>query len=941
MKLNSIVKGLSKPEFLLQETLPDIFRQTVQKFPSKIALIFQEVKLTYSQLNVWSDEIAMLLLENGIEPGDKVGVWWPRGAALHAAILGISKAGAGYVPLDREMPAERVERVLSEVGAKAYFAEQELNINGSLLSVPAFKNDSKMVLPTVKLNSNDDAYVLYTSGSTGNPKGIPITHRNICHLIRSEQSVFNIRPEDRVYQGFSVSFDMWCEETWVSYFAGATLWVADNATAKAIDELSDVLNREKITILHAVPSLLAVMDEKVPSLRLVNAGGEACTTQVLKKWSTPSRHFYNSYGPTETTVTTTIAPLQPGDAITIGAPLPNYDLAVVDEQMNVLPRGERGELVISGPGLSNGYINLQELTAQKFVTKPSSLSELNGDMIYKTGDAAIINEDGTIDFQGRFDDQIKLRGYRIELGEIETRLAGLTGISAAAVAVKKDTLEQEQLVGYVIAKDGVCIDENVLRMELAKVLPPYMVPGTIVSMTEMPRMPSGKINRKALPIPDTLKQHAADNTEEVPDINAPLADRMLSVLRKTFSGKTIDLSMDFFTDLGGHSLLAAGFTSRLRREGGVPQASLKDVYLHRPLQQLANVWDAAPQMKTKATNSFKEIPLLRYYLCWIAQTISLLFIYGIFAVQIFIPFLGYYYVKEETESLAYGLMTAFGLFCLLPPVFGLLIVAIKWLVIGKYKEGDYPVWGLYYFRWWLVQSFQRLLPSQFMNGTPLYPVFLRMLGVKVAADAQLSSLSIGAEDLVSIGSDVSMSSAVVLDNASVEGGMLKLRKIVIGDHAYIGSSAVISGDSVIESWGELKDLSCLQSGKTIASGEVWQGSPSQLVEKKLIEQLPQPLFVSKSTRAGYSFIFIVTLIVFPVFILLPLLPVITILHTLDNASPDYDFTYLLVVPLLSALYILLFATETVLMSRILQKGIKPGQYPLYSTLYVRKWLADQ
>ena len=215
-----------------------------------------------------------------------------------------------------------------------------------------------------------------------------------------------------------------------------------------------------------------------------------------------------------------------------------------------------------------------------------------------------------------------------------------------------------------------------------------------------------------------------------------------------------------------------------------------------------------------------------------------------------------------------------------------------------------------------------------------------MTGVQTCA-LPICSLSIGAEDLVSIGSDVSMSSAVVLDNASVEGGMLKLRKIVIGDHAYIGSSAVISGDSVIEPWGELKDLSCLQSGKTIASGEVWQGSPSQLVEKKLIEQLPQPLFVSKSTRAGYSFIFIVTLIVFPVFILLPLLPVITILHTLDNASPDYDFTYLWVVPLLSALYILLFATETVLMSRILQKGIKPGQYPLYSTLYVRKWLADR
>ncbi len=941
MKLNSIVNGLSKPEFLIDETLPDIFRQTVQKFPSKIALIFQDVQLTYTELDKWSDEIAMLLIENGIESGDKVGIWWPRGAALHAAILGISKAGAGYVPLDREMPAERVERVLNEVSAKAYFAEQELNLNAKLLPVPSFKINSKTELPPIKLNPDDDAYVLYTSGSTGNPKGIPITHRNICHLVRAEQSVFNIRSEDKVYQGFSVSFDMWCEETWVSYFAGATIWVADNATAKAIDELSDILNQQKITILHAVPSLLAVMDENVPSLRLVNAGGEACTTQVLNKWATPGRKFYNSYGPTETTVTTTIASLQPGDAITIGAPLPNYDLAVVDEHLNVLPRGERGELVISGPGLSDGYINLPELTQQKFVTKPASLAQLNGDRIYKTGDAAIINEDGTIDFQGRFDDQIKLRGYRIELGEIESRLAGLTGISAAAVAVKKDTLEQEQLVGYVVAKDALCIDENVLRMELAKVLPPYMVPGIIISLPEMPRMPSGKINRKALPVPDALKQPVADYTEEALDASEPLANRMLSVLRKTFPGKTIDLSMDFFTDLGGHSLLAAGFTSRLRREGGVAQASLKDVYLHRPLQQLADVWDAAPQMKAKPKSGFKQISPLRYYLCWIAQTISLLFIYGVFAVQIFIPFLGYYYVKEETENLGYGLLTAFGLFCVLPPLFGLLIVAVKWLVIGRFKEGDYPLWGMYYFRWWFVQTMQRLLPAQFMNGTPLYPLYLRMLGVKVARDAQLSSLTIGAEDLVTIGSDVSMSSAVVLDNVTVEGGMLKLRKIVIGDHAYIGSSAVISGGSVIEEWGELQDLSSLPTGKIIAPGEVWQGSPAQLKEKKSIESLPQPIFVSEAARAKYSFIFVVTLIVFPVFILLPLLPVITILHALDNASPDYDFTYLLVVPLLAALYIFLFAVETIFVTRILQRGIKPGTYPLYSSFYLRKWLADQ
>ena len=195
-----------------------------------------------------------------------------------------------------------------------------------------------------------------------------------------------------------------------------------------------------------------------------------------------------------------------------------------------------------------------------------------GDKIYRTGDAAIINEDDSIDFQGRFDDQIKLRGYRIELGEIETRLAGLEGISAAAVAVKKDSLDQEQLVGYVVQKIGTTINEIMLRLELGKVLPTYMIPGTIVALLEMPRMPSGKINRKALPVPDALRYVVPDNDEQPIKTTAPLEERMIAVLRKTFPGKTINLSMDFFTDLGGHSLLAAAFTSRLRKEGGLPQA---------------------------------------------------------------------------------------------------------------------------------------------------------------------------------------------------------------------------------------------------------------------------------------------------------------------------------------------------------------------------------
>jgi non-ribosomal peptide synthetase-like protein len=942
MNSDSIVLGAHRPDLLHEETIADIFRASAKKHAAKPAIVFNGRSITYAELDRWSDAVAADLATRGIGRGNTVGFWWPRGMELHVAILGTIKAGAAYVPLDSEMPAERVEVVLTEVGASAYFSEQAINIACPVLSVIPMPDEKQVIDIPAGPQPDDWAYVLYTSGSTGRPKGIPITQRQICHLIRAEQSVFNITPQDRVYQGFSVSFDMWCEETWISYFAGATIFVADAATAKSIDELDEVLRQNHITILHAVPSLLAVMEDDIPSLRLVNAGGEACTTQVLSRWSAPPRLFYNSYGPTETTVTATLAALKPGDAITIGLPLPNYNMAVLDEKLNIVPIGERGELVITGPGVCNGYINLPELTQQKFVTKPGALTGLPGDRLYRTGDAAIINPDGSIDFQGRFDDQIKLRGYRIELGEIETKLGNLPDITAAAVAVKKDNNGQDHLAGYVVSDDPIKMNQQTIREELAKVLPAYMVPSVIMQLPEMPRLPSGKINRKALPVPTQLLENNTATVDSIIDLDAPMSDRVIAALRKFFPNRTIDLSLDFFTDLGGHSLLAAAFVSKLRKEANMPQVSLKDIYLNRPLSGLVNYWETKPAPeKAREKQPFNKVPTRRFIACWIAQTFALLLIYGLFAIQIFFPYLGYYYVVEETNNLTYAIITALGLFCLIPPLFSLVGIATKWLVIGKMKEGDYPLWGTYYFKWWFVKTMQRLLPSQFLNGTPLYATYLRRMGVKIADDSQLGAITIGAEDLVTIGSDVSISSQAVLNNAIVEDGMLKLRHIHIGDHAYIGSSAVIAGGATMHEWSELQDLSYLQAGKTIQPGEIWQGSPAQLKEKKAIADLPQPLYVSPGTRRKYTAIFLMSLLLFPFVVLLPLLPTIIIINNLDNSTSDYNFSYLVVTPSLALSYIIVFAFVTIILTRVLQWGIKPGKYPVYSSFYVRKWFADQ
>ncbi len=935
---SSILIGASQPEFLRNETLPELFRASAQKYPHKTALIYQGKSLTYLELDRWSDAIAALLAERGIGRGAAVGICWPRGLELHAAILGISKAGASYVPFDDEMPVDRVVSVLSELEASACFSPLPLEISCPVFTVLERPVSEGIIRPPPGPQTSDGAYLLYTSGSTGKPKGIPITHRQICHLVRAEQSILNIRSEDRVYQGFSVSFDMWCEETWLSYFCGATLWVADATLVKSIDELSETLRQQGITVLHAVPSLLALMDENIPSLRLVNAGGEACTPLVLARWASGSCQFFNSYGPTETTVTASIASLKKGDAISIGQPLPNYGFAVVDEQLQPLPCGELGELVISGPGVGEGYLNRPELTREKFVAKPDSLSLLPGDRIYRSGDAALMSAQGQLTLQGRLDDQIKLRGYRIELGEIEVKLHHLPGVSSAAVAIQKDKHENDHLVAYLICEDKKFFNETQFRLRLAQELPTYMIPGLFVLLERMPRLASGKIDRKSLPCPQALSSLSVE--EERLRSDAPLSERVTAILRKIFPQRSVSLSDDFFNDLGGHSLLAAEFVSRVRNEGRLEHVSIKDVYLHRPLTCLLEKWSEQTQSKSPG-QTFQAIPSWRYLFCGMAQSFALLFIYGLFAVQIFLPYLAYYYVLQETSNHAWGILTALCSFCLIPPFFSSLTVGTKWLVLGRMCAGDYPLWGWYYFRWWFVKTMQRLTPIEYINGTPLYPLYLRMLGVKVAPDAQLSAFTIGAEDLVTLGEDVSISSMVVLDNAVVEGGLLKLRPIHIGKHAYLGTSAVIGGGCRVEEWGELKDLSHLRPDTVLKAREVWGGSPAVFQNKKSLEDLPKPLPVSEATRLQYSKIYLLLLLIFPFTVLLPLLPSIVILNELDNAASDYNFNYLVLAPFLAFTYVFLFALEAVFLTRILQRGLQPGTYPVYSKFYLKKWFSDQ
>ncbi len=920
----SISKGAIIPGLAIEKSLIDIFQETVKKYPSKEACIFENQIVSYTELDERSNAFALNLQQRGIKTGKIIGVYLPRGIDLHLSILSVLKTGAAYIPFDIETPKDRIETICDDYGISQCISFETLN--EKIQVITPTQNREIQLLNLAK--AEDLAYVIFTSGSTGKPKGIPIRHQQISLLIRSENTVLKIQSSDRVYQGFSVSFDMWFEETWLSFLAGATLIIANSKTAKSIDQLHLFLAKNQISILHAVPSLLTLLETDIPSLRLINSGGEACSQNIVQKWHHPDREFFNSYGPTETTVSSCMIPLKPGDAISVGKPLPFYDMAVVNEQFEALNIGEEGELVISGPCLSDGYLNRPDLTEKSFLPKPDSLQKMQGDRIYLSGDFARMNEAGEFYIVGRKDDQIKIRGYRVELGEIEAQLNTLASIKQAVLCVKK-WKGLDQLVAYIIPNKGENVEESALRQELGKVLPTYMIPNYFEEVKSFDFLASGKVDKKKLPDPKAFGQIPSAKKFDNP---------ILEILSSLFPAKEIHEKDDFFDDLGGYSLLAAQFVSQVRGINRFTQVSIMDVYEQRPIATLLAFWETQKQSEIKQDDDF--IPSrFSYYACGLSQLVALFFIFGIVAAQLFIPILGYYVAVNELESHLVSLLFAIILYCTVIPISVLVIWLIKKVFIGELKEGDYPLWGKMYFKWWLQKRLYSLIPKEVLGNTPLYADLLRAFGVKIKAKNQLSNFEMGAEELIEIGQNVTISSNVVLNNACVEHGILKLRKIYIADDAYVGTSSIVSGDCHLGRGSELKDLSLLRQGERVADDEIFEGSPA----KKIGTKDPYIPHVSPSSlkRISYYITYIVLVFLFPILVLIPLVPSIISLYYLDEQADWYSFYYLLKTPIFAFIYIVLFLLELIFLTRIFQKEIQPGHYSIYSRVYVKKWFSEQ
>ncbi len=348
----AVLRGPVRPDLLRDEVLAEIFRDTARARPDHIALVdaasgpdsASRTRLSYAEVDRRSDAIAAGLAARGIGPGDVVGLWMARSPDLLVAQIGITKAGAAWLPFDAEAPSDRVAICLKDAEAKALVTSAALKDKAPTDACPALTPDEIAAqasgpapdLRAAGLTPEHPAYLIYTSGSTGVPKGIVISHRNICHFLRSANDLYGVTGDDVVFQGASVAFDLSMEEIWVPYLAGATLFVASPAQMGDAEALPDILNEAGITVLDTVPTLLGLMTKDVPALRLILLGGEALPEPLIARWATPNRKLFNTYGPTEATVVATAAEMKPGDPVTIGGPIANYTAYIADEALTLV-----------------------------------------------------------------------------------------------------------------------------------------------------------------------------------------------------------------------------------------------------------------------------------------------------------------------------------------------------------------------------------------------------------------------------------------------------------------------------------------------------------------------------------------------------------------------------------------------------------------------------
>ncbi|NVE00636.1 non-ribosomal peptide synthetase, partial [Massilia sp. BJB1822] len=571
------------------QLIHELFEAQAQAQPAVVALRFGEQELSYGELNERANRLAHYLRSLGVAPDARVALCVERGVEMVVALLAILKAGGAYVPLDPAYPADRLAHMLSDSAPVALLTLQVLQASLPPVAVPVLLlDDAAPLLATqpahnpaaeaMGLAAGHLAYVIYTSGSTGLPKGVGVPHCSVTNFLHSMREAPGMNSQDTILSVTSPSFDIAALEIYLPLMTGARLVLASTTHVHTPRLLAALMRDAGVTVMQATPSLWrTVLEHGWPELGRklkILCGGEALPPDLQRRLGTVAE-LWNMYGPTETTIWSTICQLGSRDRASIGRPIANTQVYVLDAQMQAVPPGVTGELYIGGAGVARGYLNRPELTAERFVANPFGTGRL-----YRTGDLARWLRDGSLEFLGRADFQVKVRGFRIELGEIEARLNEYPGVRQA-VLIAREAGGMQQLLAYMVPEAGVTLEPAVLRAALAAQLPEYMLPSAFVTLEAFPLTPNGKLDRRALPAPDSdalpMRRYEAPQ--------GALEEGVAALWRELLGVPQVGREDNFFA-LGGHSLLAMQLVARVMQQWQV-ELSLRALFAQPTLGALA------------------------------------------------------------------------------------------------------------------------------------------------------------------------------------------------------------------------------------------------------------------------------------------------------------------------------------------------------------------
>ena len=923
--------------------LHELFERQVDAAPAATAIVCCDKSWSYAEIETRANALAHHLRGRGAGPGKLVGLAFERSELPVIAILACLKAGAAYVPIDPGHPDERIRYIVEEAELELLLSEQALAdrlrraFPGTVIALDTdaaaieAEPATRLTRAETGVAPTDLCYVIYTSGTTGRPKGVMTEHRNVFHFVLAFNDVCITTPQDRIYQGFSLGFDGSVEEIWMAFSNGAALVVGTKDTPRFGNDLARYLARQGVTYFSTVPTMLSTMTEPIPSLRQLVVSGEVCPPELVARWAGSGRLMLNVYGPTEATVNTTAFACEPGKPITIGRALRGYETLILDADMRDLPRGTTGELYVGGPGVSRGYIRQPKLSARHFVVSPH-----DGRRLYRTGDLALIDEQGELAFFGRIDDQVKIRGYRVELSEISAVLLEQPTIASATVRLHEHEGVQA-LAAYVVRHDpSAMLDRSALLAALRAKLPVYMVPAYLDVLDALPMLSTGKVDRKQLPLPVLpLVDAASAGVAPATALEAALADAWAAL----FKLERVGVEQDFFLDLGGHSLLAAQMVALLRSRAGV-HVAVRDVYSHPTVRKLAAHVAAQPRPEAQAAKPDRGIippNVLRKPGLLFTSAQALLIV--AFGAILALPLLVAIPVADDLVRQRVTIIEA--MLILIPFGFALWIamlaigISAKWLIVGRYRAGAYPLWGSYHFRCWLVGRLQALGGLGAIVGTPLMPLYFRLMGAKVGRDCALDSGLCFAHDLVSIGDDTSIGADTQFTGSRVENGWLILGRIDIGSRCFVGGHSALGLNVRMGDDSRLDDQSLLADGETIPAGESWRGSPARPGEVAV--PAGAPLRFGMARKIGFC---VATMLVTYLLGWLMALPGLAILLGWIWAFND-DWIVVAVAGTAAALplFVIVTCLWIALMKALLLRRAAPGTYPLYSIYYMRHWLA--